>query len=60
MRKTYVIAGGACIGCASCQEVCPVDAVKPLHDIFVIEEKKCVGCGKCEKICPKQCIFLVD
>lgn len=60
MKKIYVIAGGSCIGCASCAEVCPVGAVKSLATIYSIDEAKCVGCGKCEKICPKMCIFPED
>ena len=60
MKKIYVIAGGSCIGCASCAEVCPVHAVKSLDDIYKIDEDKCVGCGRCGKICPKMCIFPED
>lgn len=60
MKKLYVIAGGACVGCASCEAVCPVKAVRRLHDIFFIDETKCVGCGRCEKICRAKCIFEVE
>lgn len=60
MKKLYVIAGGACVGCASCEAVCPVNAVKPMQDIFIIDENKCVGCGRCAKICRARCIYLVE
>ena len=60
-----LIAGGGkpcfygCLGRGSCAKVCPVDAIKMVRDLPVIDEKKCIACGLCVKECPKNIIHLV-
>jgi electron transport complex protein RnfB len=49
----------ACIGCARCLPVCPVDAIigaqRYLHTVL---ERSCTGCGLCIPSCPVDCIVL--
>lgn len=50
----------ACIGCAKCLRVCPVDAIsgaaKQMHTVIAAD---CTGCELCLPICPVDCISLV-
>lgn len=46
-----------CVGCAACQEVCNLDAIRmlPNQEGFLealIDESKCVNCKKCQNVCP--------
>ena len=55
-RKNKVVDKG-CVGCAACQTICNVDAIKmlPNKEGFLeafIDEKKCVSCGRCQSVCP--------
>jgi electron transport complex protein RnfB len=47
----------ACIGCARCLPVCPVDAIlgaaRFLHTVITAE---CTGCALCLPVCPVDCI----
>ena len=49
----------ACIGCARCLPVCPVDAIigaqRYLHTVL---ERACTGCGLCIPSCPVDCIVM--
>jgi Na+-translocating ferredoxin:NAD+ oxidoreductase subunit B len=49
----------ACIGCARCLPVCPVDAIigaqRYLHSVF---ERACTGCELCIASCPVDCIVM--
>lgn len=49
----------ACIGCARCLKVCPLDALigasKFLHAVLPM---LCSGCGVCVSVCPVDCIVL--
>jgi len=50
----------ACIGCARCVEVCPVDAIvgtpRFMHTVLAAD---CTGCELCLPACPVDCISLV-
>lgn len=61
-QKTGVVAvinEDACIGCARCIEVCPVDAIlgasRYMHTVIAAE---CTGCELCIAPCPVDCIAL--
>ena len=49
-RKFYI--DDSCMGCRGCYQICPVKAVEPKEEKFVINQEKCVGCGKCADYCP--------
>lgn len=55
--KKDLLASGACMGCAACQAVCKVGAIKLIKDkegflTAVVDKAKCVDCGLCKKLCP--------
>ena len=42
-----------CIGCCSCVNVCPVNAIKLGDDGKpVVDKNICIKCKTCENICP--------
>ena len=49
----------SCQNClaASCQKVCPKDAISFVNGKSYIDRDKCVKCGKCEKACPYHAII---
>lgn len=53
---SYQINGGDCVGCGSCEEVCPAGCIQTIMDIRIIHEAQCLSCGECVKICPVRCI----
>ena len=46
-----------CVGCGSCVERCPVDAIT-LDDIATVNREMCIGCGLCAGVCPEEAITL--
>ena len=48
-----------CIGCGTCYNVCPFDAIEMIDGIAVIDRDKCTACMKCIEVCPKEIIELV-
>ena len=48
-----------CLGCGTCFDVCPFDAIEMVNGIAVIDKEKCTACMKCIDICPKGIIELV-
>lgn len=58
------VCGVGCIACKKCEKVCPVDAIKVVENLAVIDYDKCTSCGECVKVCPrkiiKQCAELFD
>jgi len=64
INSTYylsVIDQDACIGCGTCVERCPTDAIK-LNDNEKAErdENSCLGCGVCVRFCPEEAISLKE
>lgn len=52
--KGYEI-GDDCIGCGTCQSVCPEDAIDE-GSPFVIRQQNCLQCGNCFEHCPVEAI----
>ena len=64
INSTYylsVIDQDACIGCGTCVERCPTDAIK-LNENQKAErdENSCFGCGVCVRFCPEEAISLKE
>lgn len=57
-----VIQGGrkicqtACLGGGTCVSVCPVNAIKIIDEVAVIDKTLCISCGACKNICPQSVI----
>ncbi len=47
-----------CIGCETCIEKCPMEALSLENAISVVDENKCIGCGVCAHHCPEEAIHL--
>jgi ferredoxin len=47
-----------CVGCGTCVEICPMDAIKLKNDVAAIKKKRCIGCGNCVAKCPSDAITL--
>ena len=46
-----------CIGCGTCVNICPVNAISFNDDGKAqIDESKCIKCGTCEAVCPVSAI----
>ena len=46
-----------CVGCFSCFNICPTNALAMEQDSEgfkypKIDKEKCINCGLCEKVCP--------
>ena len=52
----------SCQSClaASCQKVCPKDAISFVNGKSHIDPEKCIKCGKCAKACPYHAIIHLD
>ncbi|MDU2585143.1 MAG: 4Fe-4S binding protein, partial [Anaerococcus prevotii] len=48
-----------CVGCGSCEKVCPFDAIHVKDGVALVDREKCVACGKCVDTCPKNIITLI-
>jgi pyruvate formate lyase activating enzyme len=47
-----------CIGCGSCADVCPEEAINlDLHGR--IHREKCIRCGQCAEVCPGNALMLL-
>ena len=51
-----VINAGDCVGCGSCVDACPVEAIKLEDGIAVVNESECVDCGTCVDECASEAI----
>lgn len=48
-----------CLGCGTCYDICPFDAIRMVDGLAVIDKDKCTACKKCIDVCPKNIIELV-
>ena len=51
--------GNRCIGCRSCLEVCPNQALTLDESGMTIDRDKCEGCGTCAEECPSTALALM-
>lgn len=64
-RAENILQGGSkactygCLGCGTCQNVCPFDAIDMVDGVAVVNKDKCTACMKCIEVCPKSIIELV-
>jgi len=48
-----------CNGCSICSKKCPVDAIKMIEKIAVVDTKICIGCGVCKRFCKFDAIKMI-
>ncbi len=48
----------ACIGCGTCIDECPMNALNLIDDISTVNIDRCIGCGVCVSACPEGAIEL--
>lgn len=51
--------GSRCIGCRTCLETCPHNALSLTLDGIIINRKMCDGCGLCVEECPSTALELL-
>lgn len=49
-----------CTGCATCSEVCPVEAIELKDGKANVNEEDCVDCGTCVEECPEGALSLEE
>ena len=47
-----------CVGCGTCIEKCPTEAIGLIDAIAVVNKDKCIGCGLCAFNCPEKAMSL--
>lgn len=47
-----------CIGCRTCEKVCPVVAISMQDKRAVVDLERCRGCANCEQRCPENAIVM--
>lgn len=47
-----------CIGCGTCMEKCPMEAIDLVDATAIVNENRCIGCGVCAHHCPENAINL--
>ncbi len=49
-----------CIGCKTCEQVCPYGAIRPVEGkkVMKVMEALCMGCGSCSAACPERAIAM--
>jgi len=48
-----------CIGCGTCIDVCPMNALSLEEEISSVNLKRCIGCGNCVTKCPSEALTLI-
>jgi Pyruvate/2-oxoacid:ferredoxin oxidoreductase delta subunit len=47
-----------CVGCGTCINICPMEAIDFNDTTAKIDENRCIGCGLCAYHCPEKAIIL--
>ena len=50
--REAIVDAEKCIGCGTCQEVCPLEAIS-VNRVARIDQNRCSGCGLCVTVCPE-------
>lgn len=48
----------ACVGCAACVDICPMDAIGLIDERAAIDYTRCIGCGLCVDRCNQKAMSL--
>ncbi len=48
----------ACLGCETCVEHCPLNALEVKDDLVQVDLKQCIGCGLCNTVCPEESLSM--
>ena len=48
-----------CVGCGTCEKVCPAAAVS-VGQVARVDGTKCTGCGRCVAECPRGAVMLQE
>jgi len=48
-----------CIGCKTCEFVCPTYAIEVKDKMSKVDASRCTGCWNCENRCPEHCISMI-
>jgi len=49
-----------CTGCASCIELCPVDAITVRQEKAKVDQDACAVCGACLTVCEDEALGLLE
>lgn len=52
-----VVDPARCVGCGTCEEVCPAGAIQ-VHETAKVDRALCMACGRCVAQCPQGAIAL--
>lgn len=47
-----------CVGCGTCVEECPSDALSLEDEIAIVDDDLCTECGLCVEVCPSEALSL--
>jgi Pyruvate/2-oxoacid:ferredoxin oxidoreductase delta subunit len=47
-----------CVGCGTCVEKCPMEAIELSNNVAKLNAAKCIGCGVCAHLCLEKAINL--
>ncbi|TAJ44654.1 DUF362 domain-containing protein [Methanofollis fontis] len=53
-----IVDADLCVGCESCVDECPSEAITMEDGIAIIDNDKCVDCGTCVDVCPSGAIHM--
>lgn len=48
-----------CVGCRTCEKVCPVNCIVVTDKKARVDTEKCMGCANCEQRCPYRALVMV-
>ena len=51
-----VVNKDVCVGCGTCVENCPVNAISMVDGVAHIDKEICINCGSCLGACPVNAI----